>query len=79
MVPDVFFRGYRIARDIDHDYRTGFWKSKAAVVEPADALGVEKVHTIAVTGYFGTQKAALDFLDDIITEAQQWIDTQREL
>ncbi len=79
MVPDVLYRGYRIVSDIKHDPSTGYWRAKAVVVEPADDSGIERVHSMGVTGYFGTQKAALDFLDDIITEAQKWIDTQREL
>jgi hypothetical protein len=72
MTPDVYYRGYRIVSEIEEVPRTGFWKGKAAVVEPTDACGVERVHPITATAYFRTEKAANDF---IIAEAKKWIDT----
>ncbi len=79
MVPDTVYRGYRIVSDINHDPGTGFWRAKAAVVEPPDGSGVEKVHPMGAIAYLRTEKAALEFIDEIITEAEKWIDAQREL
>jgi hypothetical protein len=73
MVPDVFYRGYRIVSDVEEIARTGFWKGKAAVVEPADTTGVERVHPVVATAYFRTEKAAIDF---IVAEAKKWIDAR---
>jgi hypothetical protein len=73
MTPDVAYRGYRIVSEIEEIPGTGFWKGKAAVVEPADASGVERVHPITATAYFRTEKAASDF---IVAEAKKWIDAE---
>lgn len=71
MVPDVFYRGYRIVSDVQEEPGTGFWKARAAVVKPANATGVERVHRVVSTAYFSSEKAACDFL---IAEAKKWID-----
>ncbi len=76
MAPDVIYRDYRIVLDVKQEPGTGFWEAKAAVVEPADASGVEKVHPMEAIGYFLIEKAATEFIDRIIVEAKKWIDGQ---
>ncbi len=71
---DVFYRGYRIVSAVEETPGTGFWKGKAAVVEPADASGLERVHRVVAITYFRTEKTASDFL---VAEAKKWVDGQR--
>ncbi len=71
MVPDIFYRGYRIVSDAKEEPAGGFWRAKAAVVEPADASGVERVHPIGTIGWFRTEQEAIDFF---VAEAKKWVD-----
>ncbi len=70
MPADVVYRRYRIVSDIRELPGIRLWKAKAAVVKPADALGIERVHPI-ITNYFFTEQAAIDCT---LTEAKRWSD-----
>jgi len=73
MSDDFTLFGYRIVRDVREVPGTRIWVGEAAVVEPADAFGVERVHSILVDAFFTTEKAASDYL---IAEAKKWIKNQ---
>lgn len=73
----MFLSRLRIVSDVQQEPGTGFWKARAAVVKPADASGVERVHPMGAIAYFRTEKAATDFIITIIAEAKKWIDVQR--
>lgn len=70
---DLTYRGYRIVCDVRQVPSTRIWMGKAAVVEPADAYGIERVSPIFTADCFSNKKAACDYL---ITEAKQWIEKQ---
>lgn len=53
MSDDLTLCGYRIVCDVRKVAGTPIWMGKAAVVEPADAFGIERVHHI-----FGTRSLA---------------------
>lgn len=71
MLTDVHYRGYRIVWDARRQPDTVFWTGKAAVVLPADALGVKKIHRITGGEHFLNEEDARDYL---INEAKEWID-----
>ena len=71
MLPDVYYRGYRIVWDTRRSAGTVFWTGKAAVVLPADAQGVKRIHRITGNHYFLSEE---DARDQLINEAKEWID-----
>ncbi len=73
MPPDVFYRGYRIVSDIQEEPGIGDCKVKAAVVMPADASGIERVHPLVRGVYVRSEKEASDF---VLAEAKKWIDAE---
>jgi hypothetical protein len=70
MLTDVHYRGYRIVWDTRRQPGTVFWTGKAAVVLPADSLGVKKIHRITGDDYFLSEE---DARDQLINEAKEWI------
>lgn len=71
MLTDVHYLGYRIVWDTRRQPGTFFWTGKAAVVSPANALGVKKIHRINVSDHcLGEEEAR----DQLINEAKEWID-----
>lgn len=75
MSDDLTLFGYRIVCDTREVPGTPIWLGKAAVVQPADCLGVERVHRILGDACFTSEKAVSDYL---IAEAKKWIDNQLE-
>ena len=73
MPDNLTYCGYRILSDVREVAGTGIWMGKAAVVEPPDASGIERVSPIFTGTSFNTEKAAYDYL---IAEAKKWIDSQ---
>jgi len=73
MSDDLTLCGYRIVCDAREVPGTRIWIGKAAVVQPADAFGIERVHSIFADACFTTEEAASDYL---IAEAKKWIDNQ---
>ena len=73
MLPDVYYRGYRIVWDTRQPSGIVFWTGKAAVVMPADASGVKKIQRVGGSGYFLSEAEARDHL---LSEAKQWIDNE---
>jgi hypothetical protein len=71
MLPEVYYRDYRIVWDTRQASGILSWTGKAAVVIPTDAAGVEKIHRIGGNGYFLSETEARDHL---LSEAKQWID-----
>jgi hypothetical protein len=68
MSNDLTYYGYRIVSDVREVPGTRTWMGKAAVVQPADAFGIERVHPIFADACFITEKAASDYL---IAEAKK--------
>lgn len=73
MSDDLTLRGYRIVCDVREGPGMRTWMGKAAVVQPADEFGIERVHHIFADACFTTEKAAFDYL---IADAKKWIDSQ---
>ncbi len=74
MLNDVTLCGYRIVCDVREVSDTRIWVGKAAVVQPADKFGVERVQQhIFPDSCFTSEKAAFDYL---IADAKKWIDQQ---
>ena len=73
MLPDVYYRDYRIVWDTRQPSGILFWTGKAAVVMPTDAAGVEKIHRIGGSDYFLSETEARDHL---LSEAKHWIDNE---
>ena len=73
MLPDVYYRGYRIVWDTRQPSGIVFWTGKAAVVMPADASGVKRIQRVGGSGYFSSETEARDHL---LSEAKQWIDNE---
>ncbi|MGE5304079.1 MAG: hypothetical protein ACM3TN_12260 [Alphaproteobacteria bacterium] len=71
MLTDVHYRGYRIVWDTRRRPNTVFWTGKAAVVLPADVMGVKRIHRITGDHYFLSEE---DARDQLINEAKEWID-----
>ena len=72
-VDNLMHCGFRIFYDVREVPGTGIWMGKAAVVEPADASGIERVSPIFTGNCFTAENAARDYL---IAEAKKWIDRQ---
>lgn len=73
MSDDLTLCGYRIVCDVHEVPGTRIWMGKAAVVQPADENGIERVHRIFAPCCFISEKSATDYL---IVEAKKWIDPQ---
>jgi hypothetical protein len=73
MSDDFTFCGYRIVYDVHEVPGTRIWTRKAAVVQPADGNGIERVHPITAAAFFTSEKAVSNFL---IAEAKRWVDSQ---
>jgi len=73
MSDDLTLCGYRIVCDVRVVPDTRIWMGKAAVLEPADDRGIERVHHVFATTCFTSEKAAFDHL---VTNAKKWIDKQ---
>lgn len=71
MLTDVHYRGCRVVWDTRRQPGTFFWTGKAAVVLPADALGVKKIHRITGSDRWLSEE---DARDQLINEAKEWID-----
>lgn len=73
MSDDLTYCGYRIVYDVREVPGTRIWTGKAAVVQPADAYGIERVHPIFASRSFIGENSASGYL---IAEAKKWIDNQ---
>jgi hypothetical protein len=73
MLPDVYYRGYRIVWDTRQPSGIAFWTGKAAVVMPPDACGVKRIQRVGGNGYFLSESEVRDHL---LSEAKQWIDNE---
>jgi hypothetical protein len=73
MSDDFTFCGYRIVYDVREVPGTRIWTGKAAVVQPADENGIERVHPITAAACFISEKAVSNFL---VAEAKRWVDSQ---
>ena len=71
MLPDIQYRGHRIVWDTRRQPDAVFWTGKAAVVLPADSLGVKRIHPITGDDYFLSEE---DARDQLINKAKEWID-----
>ncbi len=70
---DAMLCGYRIVCDVREVTGTRIWMGKAAIVQPADKFGVERVQRIFPDSCFTSEKVALEYL---VTEARKWISQQ---
>jgi len=73
MSDDFTLCGYRIVCDVREVPGTRIWTGKAAVVQPADASAIERIHPLFADACFTTEKAASDYL---IAQAKKWIENQ---
>lgn len=73
MSDDLTYCGYRIVCDVREVPGMRTWMGKAAVVQPADEFGIERIHSIFADACFTTEKAVSDYL---IAQAKKWIDKQ---
>lgn len=73
MSDDLRYRGYRIVSDVRKVAEPPLWTGKAAVVQPADNNGIERVYPVFAPRCFVSEESASDYL---ITEAKKWVDMQ---
>ena len=73
MSDDFTFCGYRIVYHVRDVPGTRIWTEKAAVVQPADENGIERVHPIFAAACFTSEKTVSNFL---IAEAKKWVGSQ---
>lgn len=71
MLTDVQYHGCRIVWDARREPGAFFWTGKAAVVLPADALGVKRIHRITGSNHWLCEE---DARDELIHAAREWID-----
>ena len=73
---DVEYRGHRIVWDARPVEGSSLWTGRAAIVAPADSLGVKSIYRICVNDYFTTEKQVMDHL---VSAAKERIDSGLEL
>jgi hypothetical protein len=71
MLTDIHYRRCRIVWDTRKRPGAFFWTGKAAVVLPADPLGVKKIHRINGRGRWFSEE---DAQAQLLHAAKEWID-----